>query len=452
MKRFLLIIMLLLVISSSSIAVKDDDQGKGNGKDKKELLDSQGNDISGNSNDQGKDKGKDKESKSSGNGGSGYTINIKDNSFKPSILVVTEGSIVTWHNQDGKDHVLSSGTPGQFNSVVINPGKKFSFYFSTSGDYIYSLMDTAINGSIKVTATTETSSSDSKVSTTISTSQVQTQATVQQGTSSKVDQKVRADSILQYSQYYSMSSSVAPGTHIIAPQKYSIQNIPATLYFGYQMQEIPYSQYQTYATYTGGNSLWIRGTTSWTQYAQVPLGSILYLLATTSPGGNGYLYEIKPNGILSKNSFNFFSGNSQIGFNADSIGQHILLFVIGNQVSNPIVIDVTSNYPSSYPQQPVPSTQTLPPVTTPSPTYGDTPVTIVSQGMHGYQVFLDGALIGNEGTGGDPLDGRFSFSVVGNQNHDVRVYDGQFNYPKTMFFQRGVLKIINVEPGTAVYV
>ena len=461
MKRYLLILMLLLVISSSSIAAKDNDQGKGNGKDK-EQSDSLGNSGSGNSNDQGKGDGKDKESDASGNGGSGYTINIKDDSFKPSILVVPEGTIVTWHNQDGKVHVLSSGSQGQFNSVVINPGKKFSFYYGTSGDYTFSLIDTAISGTIKVTVTTETSSSTgqsliagstSQSSTTTSSSEVQTQATMQQGTSSQVGQKISPNSILQYSQYYSMSSSVAASTHISAPQKYSIQITPSKLYFGYQMQEVPYSQYQTYATYSGGNSLWIRGATSWTQYAQVPQGSSLSLLATTSPGGNGYLYEINPNGILSKNSFNFFPGNSQIGFNAGEIGQHILLFVIGGQVSNSIVIDVTS-YNPPY-QQPVPAyspTQTLPPVTTLSPTYGDTPVTIVSQGMCGYQVFLDGTLIGTEGTIGDALDGRFSFSVVGNQNHDIRVYDGQFNYPKTMFFQRGVLKIINVEPGTAVYV
>ncbi len=37
-------------------------------------------------------------------------------------------------------------------------------------------------------------------------------------------------------------------------------------------------------------------------------------------------------------------------------------------------------------------------------------------------------------------------SVVGNQNHDIRVYDGEHNYPRSMYFQRGVLKIINVEP------
>ncbi len=84
-------------------------------------------------------------------------------------------------------------------------------------------------------------------------------------------------------------------------------------------------------------------------------------------------------------------------------------------------------------------------------TPGDSTATIVSQGMRGYQVFLDGTYIGTEGTGGDPLDGRFSFKVVGNQNHEVRVFDGRFNYPKTMFFERGGTKIINVEPGTAVY-
>jgi hypothetical protein len=89
---------------------------------------------------------------------------------------------------------------------------------------------------------------------------------------------------------------------------------------------------------------------------------------------------------------------------------------------------------------------------TPAAASGDSTATVVSQGMRGYQVFLDGSYIGTEGTGGDPLDGRFSFRVVGGQNHDIRVYDGQFNYPKTMFFERGGTKIINVEPGTALYI
>lgn len=110
---------------------------------------------------------------------------------------------------------------------------------------------------------------------------------------------------------------------------------------------------------------------------------------------------------------------------------------------------VLSRQNSIYPVVPIPAA-----IATQSPaaTTGDSTATIVSQGMRGYQVFLDGNYIGTEGTGGDSLDGRFSFKVVGNQNHNIRVYDGQFNYPKTIFFERSGTKIINVEPGTAVYI
>lgn len=243
-----------------------------------------------------------------------------------------------------------------------------------------------------------------------------------------------SDSI--YSQYFWSYKGSAPKKHINSPKKHVIaDSLPSTVYFSYQMQAVPYTQYQSNAAYTGGNSLWILGSSSWSQYARVPQRSGLSLLATSSKGGNGYLYEITPDGKLSRESFSFFPGSSQIDFYADTIGQHILLYIIGGQVSNAIVIDVTNAYLPTYPQ-----------------TTGDTPVTIVSQAMRGYQVFLDGNYIGTEGTGGDALDGRFSFRVIGGRNHDVRIYDGQFNYPKTMFFPKGVQKIIYVEPGTAVYI
>jgi hypothetical protein len=233
-----------------------------------------------------------------------------------------------------------------------------------------------------------------------------------------------------------------------------VDSLPTTVYFSYQMQAVPYSQYQSNAAYAAGNSLWILGSSSWSQYAKVPQWSGLSLLATSSQGGSGYLYEITPDGKLSKESFSFFPGSSQIDFYADTIGQHVLLFIIGGQVSNAIVIDVTASSPPAYPQTTpnYPPAQIVPPTTTAPPVTGDTSVTIVSQGMRGYQVFLDGNYIGTEGTNGDALDGRFSFSVIGGMDHDVRVYDGQFNYPQTMFFSRGVQKIIYVEPGTAVYI
>lgn len=143
------------------------------------------------------------------------------------------------------------------------------------------------------------------------------------------------------------------------------------------MEAVPYAQYKTYSTYAGGMNygFWVH---RWTRYAQVPQGSSLSLLATSSAGGNGYSYEIDPNGMFSKSSFTFYPGGNQIGFNADTIGQHILLFIIDGQVSNAIVIDIGSYYPPPY-QQPAPTyspTQIQPP-TSPSPIYGDTPATIV---------------------------------------------------------------------------
>lgn len=157
----------------------------------------------------------------------------------------------------------------------------------------------------------------------------------------------------QYSQYYTILKGNAPKTHIDAPKKHDIKGkIPTTVYFSYQMQAVPYSQYQTYATYTGGNSLWIQGSTSWTQYAAIPEGASLSILATSSTGGNGYLYEIMPGGELSKNYYSFFPGYNQINFYADTVGQHILLFAIGDQVSSSIVINVIANQPPAYDHPP----------------------------------------------------------------------------------------------------
>jgi hypothetical protein len=303
-----------------------------------------------------------------------------------------------------------------------------------------------------------------------------------QGPDQTVSPTSNAD-VSQYSQYYSMPQGSAPTTHIVAPEKYDINGkVPTSIYFSYQQQAVPYSQYRTYSTYTGGNSLWIQGATSWTQYAAVPQGSSSSLLAISSTGGNGYLYEIYPDGHLVKNYFYFYPGYNLINFYADAVGQHILLFAIDYSVSNAAAINVVSytppitpiytptytppNTPSYTPVYMPPNTPPYAPSYTPpyshgiylSPgsnpisTTGDSTATIVSQGMRGYQVFLDGNYIGTEGTGGDSLDGKFSFSVVGNQNHDVRITDGQFNYQKTIFFDRGGTKMINVEPGTAVYV
>ncbi len=261
--------------------------------------------------------------------------------------------------------------------------------------------------------------------------------------------------------------------------------MPSRIYFG-SGKEITYTQYQSATAAARGNELWIQKGLDWSAYAIVPAGTGLQLIAFAPAGGKADYYEITQTDALTITSkqVNFYAGYNSLNYMADKVGRHVLLFVQNNQPSNSIIVDVISQAPpasqvSAASQMPPSSNaysqpyagqtttsglgQTTTSVTTSYQTYGtsyppqttaggDTPVTIQSQGMRGYQVFLDEVLIGTEGTAGDAPDGKFSFNVIGNQNHNVRVYDGQFNYPKSMYFQRGVLKIINVEAGTAVYI
>lgn len=155
----------------------------------------------------------------------------------------------------------------------------------------------------------------------------------------------------QYSQYYQMVTGPAPSTHISAPQQFEIAgNAPASVYFGTQGQAVPYSQLQSSPTYSTSNYLWIQGATSWTQYAVVPQGASVPLLAISSSGGNGYLSEVSPSGQTYSYNY-FFYPYSHLSFYADSIGRHILSFSINGAVSNTVIIDVTGNYvpPSYYP-------------------------------------------------------------------------------------------------------
>lgn len=307
-----------------------------------------------------------------------------------------------------------------------------------------------------------------------------------------------------FSEFYINTSMPVIGG--FTPVKIDVTHkMPSKIYFG-SGQEIAYTQYQSAIATARGNELWIQKGLDWSQYAIVPAGTGMQFIAFAPAGGQADYYEFIQTDALNITSkrVNFYSGYNSMNFMADRVGRHILLFVLNNQPSNAIIVDVISQAPPAQlapptqqvlPAQQIPvgqmqPTSDMPPaynqqatasigysqtttsglgqsttsVTTQSQAYGtpytppmgvatgDTPVTIQSQGMRGYQVYLDEVLIGVEGTGGDPLDGKFSFKVVGNQNHNVRVYDGQFNYPKAMYFQRGVLKIINVEPGTAVYI
>jgi len=280
--------------------------------------------------------------------------------------------------------------------------------------------------------------------------------------------------------YYESGTSVEDGL-ISMPVRFDISGSePLHIYFGSD-QPITYRNYLQ--SYTTSNDLWIEGGDSWRRSIVCPLGTWLRLVADVSSAGIADFYGIEqtpPDEIsVFRHQYSFFEGFNRMSFHAEKVGRHILLFVKDDQPSNAVIIDVVASTagvsgldmpPADYDGSA--STTGLGGSTSPSGFSGSTSSTVVQQSttthtpgiaagdakailkspMKGYDVYLDGSWIGKDGTGGDVLDGIYSFMLQGGMNHDVKIFDGQFFYGKVMNFARGETKEIYIPPGTAVYV
>ncbi len=157
----------------------------------------------------------------------------------------------------------------------------------------------------------------------------------------------------QYSQFYQMLNGPVPSNHIGVPQQYDIiGNLPSTVLFSNQGQPVSYSQYASSPSFTGASSLWIQGSTSWTQSVVVPQGATVNLLAITPTAGSGYSNFMDADGQTYTYNYYFYP-YSLMTFYADKPGRHIISFVVNGMVSNQVIIDVTGTY--------VPPTDYLPP-------------------------------------------------------------------------------------------
>lgn len=216
--------------------------------------------------------------------------------------------------------------------------------------------------------------------------------------------------------YYSTDAPASGGSGF---QQYSVSGRePSTVYFG--GQSTSYSTYRS--TYGGANSLWILGSWSWTQYASCPLGAYLQILAYSPSGGSADFYEIYESGRVDKDTRYFWPGYSRINFYANEAGHHILLFVVNNQPSNAVIIDVGSG---GWPPSPGPG---------PVPSYAR--VTVRSSSLTGYSVSVDGAGSYNDASDGR-LDGIVSFTVTGNQYHNIKITSPGYMRTYYRYFRSG---------------
>ena len=149
-----------------------------------------------------------------------------------------------------------------------------------------------------------------------------------------------------FREYYTTSGTPIVGGIISAPAKFDIgRRTPSKIYYG-TGQALPYSKHASAAT-PKTNELWVQGATSWTQYVVSPVGTGLQLVANAPVGGPGGFYEIvqTDTNTLKYNTYQFNQGYSTMNFKADQIGRHMLYFVVNNQPSNVVVVDVFAQAP-----------------------------------------------------------------------------------------------------------
>ena len=149
-----------------------------------------------------------------------------------------------------------------------------------------------------------------------------------------------------FREYYASTGTTATGGIVSNPVKYDVAGkTPYGIYYG-NGQGLPYSQYAS-APSSGTNELWISGQTNWTQYAVSPVGASLQLVANAPTGGMGGFYEVVQTNTVSTEykTYQFNPGYSAMNYRADQIGRHMLYFVVNNQPSNVVIMDVFSQAP-----------------------------------------------------------------------------------------------------------
>ncbi len=250
-----------------------------------------------------------------------------------------------------------------------------------------------------------------------------------------------------FSEYYINTGTPIVGGIVSVPVQFNIaQRTPSRVYL-VSGQAIPYSQY-TSMVVANSNQLWIQGATDWSQYVISPVGTWLQLVAYTPNGGNANVYDIiQTSGSAVKyRQYQLYPGYNSMNFYVGDAGRHMLYFIVNNQPSNIVVIDAAyqaqpstetvTPLPAPYPgYTPMPAPTPTP---TPTPLSGNVPVTIRYPDTRSFDVYVDGAYVGSG------IGGSFSFSAPAG-SHDIRVWDGSFDYEKTVYLQSGIPKIIYVE-------
>jgi len=83
------------------------------------------------------------------------SVSINNFAFSPQQITVSQGTTVTWTNQDSVAHTVVSdaGAPGTFSSDPLSQGSSFTFTFTKPGTYTYHCsIHPSMTGTVTVTS------------------------------------------------------------------------------------------------------------------------------------------------------------------------------------------------------------------------------------------------------------------------------------------------------------
>jgi hypothetical protein len=161
------------------------------------------------------------------------------------------------------------------------------------------------------------------------------------------DQAFPDNTFSPYREYYTTTGTPIVGGIVSNPTKFDItEKTPSSVYYGAGVG-LPYSQYASTVS-SKTNDLWIQGATNWTQYVVTPAGTWLQLVANAPVGGPAGFYEMIQTDTTSSKykTYQFNQGYNTMNFNADQVGRHTLYFVVNNQPSNVVIVDVFARSPT----------------------------------------------------------------------------------------------------------
>jgi len=165
------------------------------------------------------------------------------------------------------------------------------------------------------------------------------------------------------------------------------------------------------------SELWIRKDTVWSRYSQVTTGEVVNLIVHTPRDDSGDIYLISyANSTIKHWNFKFLAGYYRLKLLPEESGRLFMLLAQGNEPGNALILDVS-------PQQ---SKQSFSPIDVDSILKGDASVTIKSQRIRGYDVYVDGVFFCNDNSDGS-LDGIATLKLGGGKTHTITISqrDGQ---------------------------